>query len=61
MEEKGNSWQTWGQEDGGVKEIQAPTLARRSLPSKRTGQVGTIRKEWVRGILLKIQLSAGVW
>lgn len=30
---------------GKVKEIEAPALARRSIPSKRTGQVHTIRKK----------------
>lgn len=36
-------------------------FARRSFPSKRMGQVGTIRKEWIRGMSLKIKLSGGVW
>lgn len=45
----------------GAKEIKAPTLARRSLPSKGLGQVGTTRKEWVKGIPLEIHLSGGFW
>lgn len=58
-EEKGNGWRTWGQVDGGweAKEID---LARRSFPSKRRGQVSTIRKEWIRGMALKTKLSGGV-
>jgi hypothetical protein len=40
----------------GAKEIEAPSLARRSLPNKRTGHVGTTKKEWVRGTPLKMQL-----
>lgn len=46
---------------GKEKEIEAPTLARRSLPNKGTGQVGTSRKEWVKRISLKIELIGGVW
>lgn len=30
---------------GGAEEIKAPNLARRSLPNKRTGHVGTTKKE----------------
>lgn len=30
---------------GKVKEIEAPALARRSIPSRRTGQVHTTRKK----------------
>lgn len=45
----------------GAKEIVIPTLVRRSFPRKGIGQCGTTRKEWVRGIHLKIQLRGGVW
>ena len=45
----------------GAKEIEAPSLARRSLPNKGTGHVGTIKNEWVRGTPLKMQLSDRVW
>lgn len=34
---------------GAVKKTEAPTLAKQSLPTKGMGQVGTPRKEWVRG------------
>jgi hypothetical protein len=44
---------------GGAKEIEAPLLARRSLPNKRTGHVGTTKKEWVRSTPLKMQPSGG--
>ena len=44
-----------------AKEIEALTLAKRSFPSKKMGQVDTSRKEQVRGISLKIQLGNGVW
>lgn len=37
--------QAWGQVEWGVKGIEAPTLAKRSLPGKGSGQVGTTRKE----------------
>lgn len=40
---------------GGAKEIEVPTLTKRSLLNKGMGQVGTTRKEWVRGTLLEIQ------
>lgn len=46
---------------GKAKEIEVHTMARRSLHSKGMEQVGTIRKEWVRGIPLKIKLSGGIW
>lgn len=52
-EKEGDGWQM----DGGAKEIEAPTLGRRSLPSKETGQAIPTRKEWVKGIPLKVQLS----
>jgi hypothetical protein len=45
----------------GAKEIEVPTLARGILPCKKTGQVRTTRKEWVRGTPLKMQLNGGVW
>lgn len=45
----------------GAKEIEFPSLARRSLPNKQTGHVGTIKNEWVRGTPLKMQLSCEVW
>ena len=32
----------------GAKEVDAPSLARRSLSNKGTGHVGTTKKEWVR-------------
>lgn len=41
---------------GEAKEIEVPT--RGSLPNKGTRQGGPPRKEWVRGISLKIQLVA---
>lgn len=44
-----------------MKEVEARTLARRSLPSKGMGQVGSTRKEQGRGITLKLQLSDEVW
>jgi hypothetical protein len=34
---------------GEAKEIEAPSLDRRSLSNKGTGHVGTTKKEWVRG------------
>lgn len=34
---------------GAVKETEAPTLAKQSLPDKGMGQVSTPWKEWVRG------------
>lgn len=34
-----------------ANEIEVPVLARRSLPRKGMGQVGTTSKEWVRGIM----------
>lgn len=46
---------------GRVKEIEAPTLAGRSLPRKQMEHVGTTRKEWLEGIPLKIQLSSEIW
>jgi hypothetical protein len=46
---------------GGAKEIETPSLARRSLPNKKTGHVVTTKKELVRGIPLKMQLSVVVW
>jgi hypothetical protein len=39
---------------GGAREIEAPNLAKRSLTNKGIGYVGTTKKEWVRGILLKM-------
>lgn len=44
-EERKKGQQAWGQVEWGVKEIEAPTLAKRFLPSKGTGQVGITRKE----------------
>jgi hypothetical protein len=45
---------------GGASEIvEAPNLAKRSLLNKRTRHVGTTKKEWVRGTLLKMQPSSG--
>lgn len=55
-EEERHSQQTWRQ-PGGAKDTEAPTLALRSLPSKRMGQINTTRKEWVKGIPLKIWLN----
>lgn len=40
--------------------MEVPTLARRSFPSKRMVKVGLTRKEWRRGIRLKIQLSGSL-
>lgn len=45
---------------GRVKKIDAPTLAKRSFPSKEMGKVGTTRKEMVKGKPLKIQLSSEI-
>ena len=45
---------------GEAKEIEAPSLDRRSHSTKGTGHVGTTKKEWVRGTPLKMQLSGGV-
>lgn len=59
-EEGKKGQQAWGQVEWGVKEIEAPTLAKRSLPSKGSGQAGTTRKEGVSKISLKIQVSGGV-
>lgn len=44
---------------GEAKEIEAPTLARRSHLNKGTGQVGTTRKEGMTGIPLKIHRVPG--
>lgn len=33
---------------GEGSKIEAPTLARKSLPSRAVGQAGTTRKEWVQ-------------
>lgn len=44
---------------GGAKEIEAPTLARRSRLNKGTGQVGTTRKEGMTGTPLKIHRELG--
>jgi hypothetical protein len=44
----------------GAKEIEAPILARVSIPSKGMGYIGSTRKEGVRGTPLKPQLSGGV-
>ena len=46
---------------GGAKEIEAPSLARKSLPNERTRHVGTTKMECVRGTPLEMQLSGGVW
>jgi hypothetical protein len=46
---------------GEAKEIEAPSLARRFLPNKGTGHVGTTKKEWVKVTSLKMQISGGVW
>lgn len=40
--------------------MEVPTLARRSFPNKRIVKVGITRKEWIRGIRLKIQLSGSL-
>jgi hypothetical protein len=45
---------------GEAKEIETHSLARRSLPNKGTGHVGTTKKEWMRGTALKMWLSGGV-
>jgi hypothetical protein len=42
-----------------AKEIEAPNLAKRFLPNSGTGYVSTIKKEWVRGTPLKMQLNGG--
>lgn len=52
--EGGGSWQIWGQAEGG-KINRVLILTKSPSPARR--QVGTSRKEWVRGIPLKIQLS----
>jgi hypothetical protein len=39
---------------GGAKEIEATSIARRSLPNKGTEHVVTTKKEWVRGSPLKL-------
>jgi hypothetical protein len=39
---------------GEAKEIEAPNLAKRSLPNKGKGHVGTTKKEWVRDIPLNM-------
>jgi hypothetical protein len=44
----------------GAKELEAPSLARRSLPNKETGHIDTTKKEWMRGTPLKMQLRGGV-
>ena len=44
-EEGKKGQQVWGQVEWGMKGIEAPTLAKRSLPSKGSGQAGTTRKE----------------
>lgn len=54
--EKGNDWQAWVLVD--ESELEALTLARRSLLSKFTEHGITSRKEWVKGIPLKIQMSS---
>jgi hypothetical protein len=46
-----------GQANGRSKGTRAPTLARRSLPNMGMGQVVATRKEWMRGLPLKTQLS----
>lgn len=46
----------WLPGEFGAKQIKAPTLARRSLPSEGLGQSGTTRKEWVKDTL-KMQLG----
>ena len=45
----------------GASEIEAPVSSRRSPPSNGMGEVGIPRKDWGRGIMLKIQLSGWVW
>jgi hypothetical protein len=57
---RGTSGELGFRQIGGAKEIEAPSLARRSLPNKGTGHVGTTKKKWVRNIPLKMQLSGGV-
>lgn len=44
-----------------AKEREAPTLVVMPLPSEGTGLVSTTWEGLVRGILLEIQLSGGVW
>jgi hypothetical protein len=46
---------------GGAKKTETPNLARRSLPTKGTGHVGTTNKERVRETVLKMELGGGVW
>lgn len=50
--EDGNGWRACGKADGGAKDIEVPNLARKFFPRMRMGQVGIIRKEWIRGIHL---------
>jgi hypothetical protein len=45
----------------GAKEIEAPSLAKRSFPNKGTGHVSTTKKEWVEGTPLKMHLIGGFW
>lgn len=44
-----------------TKEIEAPIFTRNSFTSKGMEKVGTTRKEWVRRLPLKIQLSGRFW
>lgn len=47
---------------GGAEEMEAPILARRSLPRKGMGLVGSTRKEWVwrRGGSPELDQNPGV-
>lgn len=56
-----NGWRACSKADGGAKEIEVTDLARKFFPRKWMGQVGIIRKEWIRGIPLTIKLNAAVW
>lgn len=45
----------------GVKRNRTPILARIYLPKKGTGNIGTIKKEWVRQSPLRVLLSGRSW
>lgn len=55
-----NGWRACRKADEGAKDREVLNLARKFFPRKRMGQVGIIRKEWIRGIPLMIKLS-GTW
>lgn len=53
LEEERTGQEAWGQADGGVEEMEAF--------QQGDWKAGTTRKEWVKGIPLKTQLSGGIW